>query len=358
MLLLWLAACGDCAIDAPLDYTPAEAWLCRPGDQGACPATRTVQTVAEDGSLTERTLVRAEAPAVACFAVYPTLDLRLRVDLHHDTDDLEAPAAWARDQLAQLAPVCDLWVPIYRQVTIGTYIGRLSMNKQTCHVSAFADVDAAFDAFLSANPGRPFALVGHSQGAHRLSELIRTRIDPDPDLRDRLVAAYPIGWPIGTDAGGSIGGSFESVPICQVGQQTGCALGWRAVIDDDRLEQTGPYGEGELVCTNPASPDAPRARGTLAAFTMAGTSPVLDRLPFGADPDALLEWPDAFDAVCRDDAVRGLEVTWIRRDRPPVDLDGADVSLINGAHILDLNLGSADLAADLARRAEAWNSAR
>lgn len=355
ILALVLAGCGgECEVDGPLAYDADANWLCRPGFDGACPRERTVVAVDEGGGFTERTIEALEDPPFACFGVYPTLDLRLRVDLHHDLDDLDDPRAWARDQLAPLAGICDLWVPVYRQVSIGTYFGKRTENKDTCHQSAFTDVLAAFEAFLVAEPTRPFALIGHSQGGHRISQLLHERIEGDPALRARLIAAYPIGWPVGTDEGSDVGGSFDDLPVCTARGQTGCVVGYRSVIEGDELADGGPYQEGdELVCVNPGSPDDPGARALLASFTMAATSEVLDHRPDGVADDVLLEWPNAFEATCLPDGSRGLEVRWVRSDDPPVDLDGLDVSVLNGAHILDMNLGISDLTRDLAERAAA-----
>lgn len=346
LALLW--GCATCEVDAPLDHTADGSWLCKPGLDGACPATREVVSVATDGSTSSRTLEPVQAPDVACFAVYPTLDLRLGVALHDNLEDLQGPSQWARDQIAPFAEVCDLWVPVYRQVTIGTYVGKRTERKDACHTAAFADVLSAFDAFLAAEPDRPFALVGHSQGGQRISELLRARVESDPAVRARMVAAYPIGWAVAED-------STLQTEVCREPDQTGCMVSFRSVVEDGELEGGGPYAEGDtLVCVDPASPGDPGATAVMKAFTMSADSTVLDRRPPGVDAGALIQWPDAFEATCRADGSRALEVRWIRPDQPPVDLDGLDVTLLNGAHIIDMNLGSADLADDLRRRTDAW----
>jgi len=45
------------------------------------------------------------------------------------------------------------------------------------------------------NPDRPFLIAGHSQGTMALIHLMRKRFD-DPDLQQRLVAAYLIGYSV------------------------------------------------------------------------------------------------------------------------------------------------------------------
>src|SRR5690606_13922000 len=151
--------CADtCEIEAPLDYTDDTNWLCRPGVDGACAERLDRVHVAPDGTTTTETVTAAEAPPLACVAVYPTLAPRLRATLHHDLSDREEPARWAHDQAGPLFTACDLWVPVYRQVTIGTYFGRVTDRKEGCFDSAYQDVLAAFEAFVEAEPDKGIVL--------------------------------------------------------------------------------------------------------------------------------------------------------------------------------------------------------
>jgi len=76
-----------------------------------------------DGS---RVVVRgARAPTAAkvdCFYVYPTVDLRLDAANHEDFSDLAPRTRRDRAQAARFAEACTLYVPWYRQITIGTYL--------------------------------------------------------------------------------------------------------------------------------------------------------------------------------------------------------------------------------------------
>ena len=59
---------------------------------------------------------------------------------------------------------------------------------------AYKDVRAAFLYYLAKyNDGRPFILAGFSQGADHVIRLMK-EFCRDEELRERLVAAYPIGW--------------------------------------------------------------------------------------------------------------------------------------------------------------------
>jgi hypothetical protein len=59
------------------------------------------------------------------------------------------------------------------------------------------DAVAAFDYYIKHfNNGRPFILVGHSQGATVLSNLLSGYMKDHPDVYSRMVAAYVIGNPV------------------------------------------------------------------------------------------------------------------------------------------------------------------
>jgi len=354
--ILFGAGCGfDCSVDAPLDYGADANWLCEGEAGGSCLPSYAVDEVAEDGTITHTTLDRAADPSLACFAVYPTLDLRLRRDLHRDRTDLADEQQWVKTQAGPIQADCDLWAPVYRQATIGAYFAPGSDRSQQCFDSAYGDVAAAFDAFLQRIGDRPFALLGHSQGGMHLSRLIAERIEPDDAVRGRMVAAYPLGWPVSTAAGSTSGGSFQTVPICTSGTQTGCVVAYRSFMAGTHPPDASTLQKGaEQACVNPASPDDPGAWGLMTALTAAHDHPAIHTPAATADAD-LVQWPGAFEARCiaTEGQPPALEVRWARSDGPPFEPHGLLVAGGNGSHILDLNLGIADVVLDLARRAAA-----
>ncbi|MEZ4320858.1 MAG: DUF3089 domain-containing protein [Myxococcota bacterium] len=356
LLFATLLACGtSCEVSGPLDYSAAGQWICTPDAPGACPDSLPIRIVGEEGTLTDSTLEAAEDPPVACFAVYPTLDLRLGSGLDLDTEARARPERWARFQAGPLRQVCDLYVPVYRQVTIGTYGGRATDKKDQCLDAAYGDALAAFEAFLLREPDAGIVLYGHSQGGQHVSRLIRERIETDPAVLDRLVAAYPLGWPVGTDLGSEVGGSFETVPVCTSGEQVGCVVAYRSLLDGGNPLDTGRFSEGErVVCSNPASPDAPRATATLAAFTMAADDRLL-RTPEGTPSDALVVYEQGFEATCVGEGTDGgLRTRWVRSDPAPFDLEAPSVNGGTGAHILDVSFGLSDIVDDIRRRSDVF----
>lgn len=85
--------------------------------------------------------------------------------------------------------------PHYRQCTLETYTSDSLLSARA--PLAMADVRRAFDYYLEhLNGGRPFILMGFSQGAQGVVELLRTMSD---DAYSRMVAAYVIGWKVTDD---------------------------------------------------------------------------------------------------------------------------------------------------------------
>ncbi len=86
-----------------------------------------------------------------------------------------------------------MYAPFYRQVVFPVY--GLPLDEQEKHLTrAYADVRKAFQHYLKHhNNGRPIVLAGFSQGADMTLRLMK-EFFKDEALRDKLVAAYAIGW--------------------------------------------------------------------------------------------------------------------------------------------------------------------
>lgn len=345
MVVLALLGCGtSCEVGAPLDYSADTNWLCRPGLEGACPRSFPTRRIAVDGTVSDGVFEASDTNGLACFFVYPTVDLRLGAGLHHDTTDVEAPARWASVTASPFQDVCDVYVPVYRQARLGTYLTRNTDKQEQCFDSAFEDVEAAFDAFLALEPERPFALIGHSQGSFHLSRLVDERIEHDPTLAARLVAAYPIGAAIGTAAGSDTGGTFDTTVPCTTPNQTGCVVALRTFLADAPGPTEAPFLEGDqALCSDPSG------TGRLSAFVLDAESPFADvEAPEGTH----VAWEQAFTAQCDGTGEnRVLRVAWARGDAAPVDLESSLLTGAQGTHVLDMQLVLEDLHTDLERRA-------
>ena len=106
---------------------------------------------------------------------------------------VQAPQAYAR-QATAFATVGNLYAPFYRQDNLSS-VDRWNVIAGIPTL----DATAAFDYYIqNFNDGRPFILVGHSQGATVLTNLLSGYLRQNPAVLARMVAAYVIGSPITT----------------------------------------------------------------------------------------------------------------------------------------------------------------
>jgi hypothetical protein len=104
-------------------YANDSAWLCLPGRNDSCARDLPVTAVRPDGQHVPEAEPRSpEDPPADCFYVYPTVDMRPIPGNHESFSDL-APIIGATDaQAVRFRQVCALFVPLYRQATIGSYV--------------------------------------------------------------------------------------------------------------------------------------------------------------------------------------------------------------------------------------------
>ncbi len=101
-------------------------------------------------------------------------------------------------QATAFAPYANIYAPYYRQVD-ATYQLALPFDQQDANIrkQPGIDVTAAFEYYLQHyNNGRPFILVGHSQGSAVLKYLLSDYMKEHPDVYKRMVAAYVVGQSI------------------------------------------------------------------------------------------------------------------------------------------------------------------
>ncbi|MCB0858996.1 MAG: DUF3089 domain-containing protein, partial [Solirubrobacterales bacterium] len=162
---------------AAVDYDDDASWLCLPDREDICSAERHIYEALPSGAVVERFEGPAEDPPIDCFYVYPTVDLRPRLGVQEDLTALDRPRKAAATQFAAFSAACRPFAPVYRQVSIGTYLYG-ERRSDPCFEVAYSDVLAAFERYLERdNDGRGFALVGHSQGGQHVSRLIHERIE-------------------------------------------------------------------------------------------------------------------------------------------------------------------------------------
>lgn len=228
------------------DYAQSDSWIARPD------IPHNAAGWLPDG------VARTAPGKAAVFYIHPTTYLRS----DRWNAPLYEPDSGSRDQLFVQSQASafngtgDVWAPRYRQAAYGAFLLK-SSDAQKALDLAYADVSAAFGEFLKhVGANQPIILAGHSQGALHLIRLLR---DHQADLKNRLVAAYVVGWPIDTRADlPSLG-----FPACTSATQTGCILSWLTFGDppnpwlilEDWQKTKGLSGEDrrkdDVLCVNP-----------------------------------------------------------------------------------------------------------
>jgi hypothetical protein len=237
-------------------YREDRMWLCRPDlASDECRGDATATEVHRDLS---RSVVRsepAEHPSVDCFYVYPTVDFTLVPANHTDVADKGGAAEATLSQLAPFQGVCSLYVPLYRQVTIGTYVFGGAGAASRAEV-AFSDVEDAFLHYMGQyNHGRRIVLIGHSQGADMIVRLLQRRFESDAVMRQRLLVAMTIGGPVEVPEGRVVGGTFEHLPLCTHAGQVGCVVAFQSRPAGGKVGKPAfePHPGNEIACTNPGA---------------------------------------------------------------------------------------------------------
>ena len=230
------------------DYADASTWIARPE------AANDPSTWLPDGVSDSAT------GNAAVFYIHPTTYLerdRWNAPLQPGGQTEFRTRLFVQSQASAFNAAGQVWAPRYRQAAYGAFLldspdARAALNL------AYADVAAAFEAFLKANPEGPIILAGHSQGALHLERLLREKVAGKRVAR-RIVAAYVVGWPISTTADLPALG----LPACTAAAQTGCILSWMSFgepANPDLVLSSYEHSSGflakdrrrkDMLCVNP-----------------------------------------------------------------------------------------------------------
>ncbi len=255
--LITLSACSDGNNDNnlinPGPYAADELWVCKPGTAAnrCLELDQTTTYIYSDNSQAVFEHTPAVDPGFDCFYVYPTVDLAPEPGNTQDLTDDTLVLRPLYNQAARFTELCNVYAPLYHQMTIGTYFIPGGYHNSEFFKIAFSDINGAFNQYLLESGNRPFVLIGHSQGSHMLLELLKQRFENDPALRQRLISALLIG-PTGNlkvPAGEISGGTFQNIPLCTHATDTACIIAYDSIA-------AGGFAEREPVaeprpCVNP-----------------------------------------------------------------------------------------------------------
>jgi hypothetical protein len=210
---------------APVDYADEASWLCLPGRADACGTPLPTADLTSAGYGPVTVAAPAADPPIDCFYVYPTVsrDPGLNSDMNAGPEEQAAAAV----QFGRFASVCRTFAPIYRQATLASIAAVLTgQDVLPVMARAYGDVRAAWRHYLAHhNQGRPYVLIGHSQGTIHLQSLIAQEIEGRPEAA-RMASALLLGWAVEVPEGQVVGGTFRSTPLCERPGQTGCVISY------------------------------------------------------------------------------------------------------------------------------------
>jgi Protein of unknown function (DUF3089) len=257
MTALLILAAAAASAPLPNDYGLAQNWLCTPGRRDACTLNMDVTDIATDGSLAVRKSVKMAAPRADCFYVYPTLSYDEGGNSDMVANDEERRIV--ETQFARFGEQCRTFAPIYRSVTLAALrsalIGKPIPADRELN---YADVRDAWRHYMANdNQGRPFVLVGHSQGSGLLKRLVAEEIDGKP-VQKQMLSAMLAGTNVLVAKGKVVGGDFKATPLCRKADQTGCVLAWVTFRETSPPPANARFGrtdiaDREVACTNPAA---------------------------------------------------------------------------------------------------------
>ena len=256
------AAAQAPAAPAQVDYSSAANWLCLPGRADVCSTPLGTTALNPNGYGSVGQSIVAKNPPLDCFYVYPTVsrDRGMNSDLVVDASERGA----AQVQFARFAGVCRTFAPVYRQMTLGAVAAAAAGADMTRPgFIAYADVANAWRTYLARyNKGRPFVLIGHSQGSLMLQEIIKNEIEGKPIARQMRRAILP-GYNLYVPHGRRVGGTLKSTPVCASPNEIGCVMSWVS-FRENNVPPTGaifgiaPQPGMTVACTNPARPGSSR----------------------------------------------------------------------------------------------------
>jgi hypothetical protein len=255
-------------------------WLCRPGLADNPCLTSLTTTVVSGRGVSRVIQPRATLhPKIDCFYVYPTVSTQPTANANLTIDPQETAVAVA--QAARFSQVCNVYAPMYRQLTVSAIGGGGGSGGAGANLDlAYGDVLAAWKYYLAHyNRGRGVAFIGHSQGSAMLIRLLKSQIDPVPVLRSRMVSAILLGGNVTVPIGKKEGGTFAHLPLCTDVDLPGCVIAYSSynqtppatsifgrvgsLINVLSGERPGP-GE-ETACVNPVVGTGPAAPPTTSA---------------------------------------------------------------------------------------------
>jgi len=350
---------ASAGVAAP-DYATPGNWLCLPGRTDICTTPLKTTALNPNGyGSTGQSEVTKDA-GVDCFVVYPTVsrDAGMNSDLTPGEGEEKAAIV---SQFARFAGSCRLFAPVYRQMTLGAVAASAAGADVTKPaILAYSDVRSAWKEYLTKyNKGRPYVLLGHSQGSLMLQQLLAHEIEGKPEAARMRLAIIP-GFNLLVPQGKLVGGTLKQTPVCSKSGQTGCVMTWVSFRENNVPPTGAIFGVADkpgmtVACTNPARPGATGWVSLDSYWNARSTLPVpggpISWSTEGAPPTPFVRTDGLVSAQCVSDGPRGY--LSLRTNGDPddkrTDRVGGEVGVMGmfipgwGMHLADMSAPMGDL---------------
>ena len=344
------------------DYADLANWLCHPGKKDdACSIDLTATEIAADGSTRTLPFTPAAEPAFDCFYIYPTVSF----DVTPNSDMIAGPEELSviANQFARYGETCRLFAPMYRQTTLLELQKQMTTGQTTADdAMRYADViDSWNDYLANENDGRGVVLIGHSQGASMIYQMLENDIVGSA-AQDKLIAVHAIGYETVIDPETDLA---SGLPVCTSGSQVGCLVSFASFREPTPPSVESFFGKSQdgkrAVCTNPTRLN--NDNGDLKAFMPRQSLGRLKPNDYGVAVDTpFVSLPGLLTAACQSNETHDWLAVSIhadpadsRADDIPGDLvfDGKVVADW-GLHLVDMNLAMGNLVELAKLEGQAW----
>ncbi len=340
-------------------------WLCKPGlKHDPCAPGLDTTRLSNNGraALGKYTPTEPPKPRVDCFYLYPTVS-----DDDTDNSNLSIDPeerSIALYQAARYSQECRVFAPMYRQITLKRILGGTDAIPPKVQRIAYQSALSGWHHYLrNYNHGRPFVLIGHSQGSFLLRRLIANQIDGRPALRNRMISALLLGGNVLVKKSGKPGGDFQNVPPCAAQTQLHCVIAFSTF--NDRVPQDAAFGRNngslggpidptlKVLCAYPGSENLKTIVPTepFAPHTTIGLATSLIGFP---DPNATTTWAEydhAYTGACS--SAGGANVLQISPNPGAPHLNPLPDATW-GLHLTDANIALGNLAHTVQRQIETY----
>jgi len=335
-------------------------WLCQPGTADD-PCTASLTTTVVQASGASKVVSSQDDPSspVDCFYVYPTVSKQKSTNANLKIQKPEIAAAVY--EASRFSTVCNVWAPMYRQVTLAGLDASHDLDvPAAATTTAYDSLRSAFSDFVAHdNENRPIVFIGHSQGAAMLILLLKHFVDDNPALRDRTVMAIILGGNVEVKDGSDVGGSFSNLPICTRTGEAGCVIAYSSFpVTPPATSLFGRAGQGVSLQSDQTAKSGLQVACVNPGALSGGTAPLLSYFPpTSGITTPWVEYPNRYTAHCE----HGDGATWLEVQKAPSRADHRPVvSVVSGPdwgyHPFDANLAMGNLVTDVAAAEATWSS--